>query len=228
MKKINKLFSFLILLIIMLSGINAVSLNSNQDFTQQRYNDADIATISSIATFGSDNFNYSINNNTFVYDVRTYMNYLDTDYYISFNNKNVNDSLQIILTTIPISGTPIATTYNVSMLNVGDYKFLVKPSYPGENIRIEINAPDNYVGDINYISVKNKYVDNMNTITGTFVGATKDLIDINVSVWKIFYYILIIGLIISSLGLLISFAFRVYDWADDLSGKKKQIFQGGK
>lgn len=224
--KINKIITFFTLMFLMFISINAVSLNIEQDYTGERYLNSDIATIQTLSLFGNENQTYTYNNITYYFDTRTFISYLDTEFYISYNNQNENTTIDVILTSSPEIGEPVTTAYVVHMQEVGLYHLLVKPAYTGENIRIEVNAPPGYVDNLLLTTTKNKYVENINTITGTFVGAMKDLIDINIGFWKMFYYIFIIGIIIGSLGLLINFAFKVYDWAERTSDKKRKMFSG--
>jgi len=225
-KIINKILTYFMLMVFMLSGVSAVSLNVDQDYTGNRYINSDVAMITTQSIFGSDNLSYSFNNVSFVYDTRNFISYLDTEYFVSYNNDVVNSSLEILVTSTPEHGETITNTYVISMDEVGRYHFLINPSYSGENIRLEVNAPNDYVGELTFTTTKNKYVENIDTITGVFVGAMKDLIDINIGFWKMFYYIFIIGVVISALGLLINFAFKTYDWAERLGAKKKKIFRG--
>jgi len=225
-KIINKILTFFMLMVFMLSSVSAVSLNYDQDYTGGRYTNSDVSVITTDSLHGSDNHNYTYNNVTYVYDTRHFISYLDTEYYISYDNDQDNSTLEIILSSFPESGDYIADTYTITMDKVGRYHFLVNPSYAGENIKMEVNAPTGYVNELTFTTTKNKYVENIDTITGVFVGAMKDLIDINIGFWKMFYYIFIIGVVISALGLLINFAFKTYDWAERLGAKKKKMFRG--
>jgi len=228
MKTINKITTFFTLILLMFISINGATLNANQDYTGERYIQSDISLITTKTIFGNDNNNYSLNNESWVYDTRDFISYLDTEYYLTFSNQDINSTLQVHLTSIPEVGEVITTTFNIEMEQIGDYHFLIKPAYNGENLRLEVNAPAGYVGELRFTTTKNTAIEDINAITGTFVGSMKDLIDINIGFWKMLYYIFIIGVIIGSLGLLINFAFKVYDWSDRAGKHKRKLFSHAK
>lgn len=53
------------------------------------------------------------------------------------------------------------------------------------------------------------------TIFTPLIGGVVDLIEINISIWKIGYYLFIAGLILGSIGMLIMLAIKYYKWADE-------------
>jgi len=87
------------------------------------------------------------------------------------------------------------------------------------------NSNGNYA--YNYQIIDEKQTGTTSEITTIFVGAMTDLVDINIGFWKLIYYLFIFSIIIGGLGLLVNFAFKLYDWADRTSEKKKEIFSGG-
>lgn len=226
-KELAMIFLFLMSLV----SVSAIQFQGNQDVTIPDYEDSDISYITSIFTFGSDNFNYlftPMGGNTTItwtYDIREYVDYLGGDMYIIYPNDILNNTIEIHLTTYPSSNDPITTTYTITMDEKGSYYFRVRPDFEGEKVRIEINAENGFANDIKFASIKNKYVENVNSITNTFIGAMKDFIDIQIGFWKILYYLFIFSLVIGGIGILVGFAFTIYDWAERTSDKRKKMFE---
>lgn len=63
----------------------------------------------------------------------------------------------------------------------------------------------------------------VSVIETTFIGIN-EIIEINVGLWRLVYYLAILGVILIALGLLIGFTFKFYEWTDKLSDKKHKIF----
>ena len=228
-KKENKginmkfLLSFIVLVLTLFS-VNAIDFTSDSS-VQPEYFNSDVAIVEEYTIFGDDNFNYTINNESHIYDIRTWYSYMSNDIYIIYTNNIPNSSIEILLT--PYGQTdPIMTTFNVTMESVGTYYMRLRPDYSGEGFRVEVNIPDGEFGIIKFAVTKNAYVENINSVQNTFISGMKDLVDIFIGFWKVMYYLFIFIIVISALALLIAFGFKIYDWADKLSQRKKRLLNG--
>lgn len=228
--KVNKvLFTIILSVIILFEISNAVTLNAVQDETIPAYNDADKSLVITETIFGNDNLSYSYTQlggvtGTWIYDYRLHIQSLSSDMYIIYPNKIENDSLQIHMTTFTSTGDASTTTYNITMYNIGTYYFRIRPDTSNEAIRLEINAPNGFFDTVKIASVKNTYVENVNSITESFVTGLTDFIDIQTGLWRLMYYLTIFVIILSTLGLLVGFGLTIYDWAETLGEKKKRMF----
>jgi len=116
-------------------------------------------------------------------------------------------------------------TKPIHVLKTSPYIFEISPQNIGDTTAMIFTGS---TGNLVYsYAFTNDNFRDTDTITETFVGAVKDLISINIGFWKLFYYLFIFSIIIGGLGLLVNFAFKMYDWSDKVSSKKKEIFSGG-
>ena len=226
---------YLLLTLFILFGVsfvNGAHFETDQDITLNAYQNADLSILESVVIFGSDNYSYSYSgvggNNTKYYDIRREYDYVDNDIYVVYPNEvSSNNTIQIHLGTFSTDGTVVTiTTFNITMEELGTYYFRVRPDRTGERIRLELNTDDN-VTILSIVSTKNAVLEKTDSITSTFIGAMSDFISIQIGFWKILYYLFIFMVILSGIGLLIGFAFKIYSWAEKLSEKKRDVVMGG-
>jgi len=217
----KRILMMIIMMLTMLMSVNAVSFITDSTI-ENEFKNNDVSFQHSFIIFGSDNNQYTFNNVTFTYDFREDIDALNDNTYLIYNNNQGVQTIQVLIT--PVSDNVTTTTYNVTLSDGnGVYYFRLSPDVTDEKFRIEFNAPDGYAGVLRLAVTETPFIQNTQSITATFVNSMKDLIDINLSFWRLAFYLSIITIIFGAIALLIGFAFKVYDWAEDLSYKKKKV-----
>lgn len=236
MKKLINIFSLLIMTLLMLSSINAVKFyNSfdNYDDISDAYGDINVDT--------SSFFNYVATDLTFPILEGANYNLETGQLYTLTNTNSVPVNFEFAVAQ-KVSGTNTTNLFT-KQFNLSSFEtatFWVEPSEDLEWLQTFSICTGDVAGNWSagqittcgsgYTLGYEMLVEEKGTfgsVTNTFVGAMSDLIQINIGFWKIIYYLFIFSVIIGGLGLLINFAFKIYDWGGKVGDKKKEIFSGG-
>jgi len=181
----------------MFSG-NAVIYDSNQEDNFLGLGDSSV--VSSILPVTLENTTLS--------DIHTLV-FTDKPIYLtfySFENETLRLSYQDGTGTVDNNlNIPALTPYYVRFI----------PSYAGENVLVTLS---NISGQINYemtfFNNDNRGSDAMNTVFTPLISGVVDLITINISIWKILYYVFILLLVISSIGAVVLLGMKYYAWTN--------------
>jgi len=206
---LKNLFSVFILLFVF-SSANAVIYN---------FNSSAVTNLSSKTILGVESgiLKFNALQDTRIYTISQFPMYLRLS---STNNQPLSMEFEYILDV----NTTIIKQINLS----GNTPFVIEFSPEKINDNAFVTLKSN-TADLKYEYIFTNYkIDNQNSYLSGFMGSVKTLIEVNLGFWKIFYYLFIISIIIGSIGLLFSFAFRVYEWSEDLSHSKNEIILGGK
>jgi len=214
MKRISIMF---LTFIILICSANATTYFDNQDAIINEINNLDLQStiqpdILTGGSGGTNNVGYTISMTT-------------TPIYLGFYTQTSNVSQIQIKYKLGIGENSQSKTLNLSP-NVVTY---IKFTSQGGNDYVNFQAIALTNGSQIAYSIFNVN-DNgrgFSDVTNVMVGAMSDLISINIGFWKLIYYLFIFSIIIGGLGLLVNFAFKMYDWTDRVSSKKKEIFSGG-
>ena len=229
MKRISMIF---LVFILCFTGINAVSMTFDQSQTINSYELADKGLSNTRIIDGSSNSEtialYPNGTKTvdIIFDIRS----LDRTSYLIIDNYIVNTTMNISYfnndnTGIVGQTDNQVTTRELILHEQGIYYFEINPTYTNENVIIGIDAQQSYLGRTFIQDTRPK---GLNYVFETFIGGINTLIDIIISLWKLFYYVIIIGFIIGALISIVAFGFKFIEFAEKVKAKKKDLMKGGK
>lgn len=115
--------------------------------------------------------------------------------YINDNNIKINSS-----------GT-IGINQEFTMNEEGVYYFKITPSFEGESIDIMLNFTNSRVIQV---FLQEEQPQGFNSLMGGFVYSFLDIIEINISLWRIFFYTVIIVIMIGFVLLLFGGSFWIF------------------
>jgi len=206
---IKKLFTSLLFLIMLMSSVNAVTIEDNQ------------------LTIAGDLLNYQTGNT--YYDVVAGSGNFETlgvsvgDLKSEFRNFNydlyytiVTNSNNVILNVTTLSNNPLAplnsstAIYNQYILETaGTHKLKFSPTYKGESVSILLGISDS---DVIEIGQSQRLERGISLVGEQFIGYFSELVKINLNIWKLAYYIIIGGIIISVVMGFILIGYKIYTW----------------
>ena len=154
----------------------------------------------------------------------------ETLFTIQVLNDLGTDKTFLLSATYFVAGEPVFVTETFNLSLNSQQVFGVMTTQKNEEFEIFIQCTSG-CGDSDNITDSYKVVSQilikeettLNSVMNSFVNATKQLVDINLGIWKLFYYLVIISLVFVGIGLIISFGFKIYEWAEILSEKKHEI-----
>jgi len=214
MKKISIMF---LTFVILICSANASTYFDNQDTIINEINNLDLqSTIQPDILIGGN-----ANTNNMGYTISLTTNPI----YLSFYTQTLNTSQIKIDYTLGAGGSLYSKTLNLTPNQVTYIKFTPQGDNDYVNFQAVVLTNSSQVS-YSIFNV-NDNGRGFSDVTNVMVGAMSDLISINIGFWKLVYYLFIFAMIIGGLGLLVNFAFKLYDWSDRVSSKKKEIFSGG-
>lgn len=206
-KNFNKILLLLMLILISLVSVNAGELLYNQNSLVSELNDNKVGNVQLFDLAGNKNLHLTENQ---TYDLALEYPELRNDMYIYFENTKVNATLTFIW-NFDLATTGQRLTQNFTLNEIGTYVFKINNNVYGEPMRFFIETnDDSYIATI---YTQQKIEKGIPEIMDTFVGKVNDLIDINLGVWKIMYYLFIFTIVISMIFLVVLIGVKMYDFA---------------
>lgn len=210
----------MIMLTLSIFSVSALTLETNQDTNNNDYyakTNGNIIIknlVGSYSTTNNQSFGVGgINGTLYYYDLDYEFTSTNEDFYLMIQNTAVNQTA-----TIMYRGdlTRDSTLYiqNVTFNEVGRYLFKFIPSYENEPARIYLEVPDAFVGTIEYAEQK---PEGFTSIVGGLITTSEELIDINISLWRIAFYSIVTGLIIAFVLGIFGIAFMMFRYSKKLS-----------
>jgi len=208
MKLFKQVLVLLFLVMFSVINVNATTYDFNSTALQD-YNNAKLNTYT-YGRFTPANFQADVkleNLNTPVYILVKSYTALSTDINVTYEtpNGNLTRALHVIKTLNNI--------------------FEIKPQNLKDTTSFRINTGNDSISYTMVIS--NDYIVKEDSTSTTILKAISDVIDINIGFWMILFYMMMFIIVIGSIGILISFSFKIYAWASHFSDKKKTIICGG-
>lgn len=104
------------------------------------------------------------------------------------------------------------------------YFLKVSPNFPGETFYVRINDSNNDLlsSDIYIINDDNRESSLLDSIA-PFTDAILDLIEINLSVWKLAFFVILVVLPLSFLALIVWAIMKIIGWAKKLNEHKNKL-----
>lgn len=206
----KKILSLIMLSFLLMLSVNGATIIYNQDeviedFENYQYN----TKISDIVLGSNDNEVIG----TQIGDYKLELKDITNDVYLIFGNNYLNNSIN--LTWFNTNGNEtIATTQEVILNEIGDYYFKIQRNYNNDNTDILIDTNYLQVANIYVVFAEREYVEDSETnIFSTLVVYVIELLIINITIWKVGFYLGLGVIGIGSIVLLVLWAYRFYTWA---------------
>lgn len=207
-KSMGKILLFFTVLTYLMFSSFAGTVIYNQDTSIANFEEEDIGTQLFYTIVGSDN-SKTLGNRTG--DLKLEFNNLYSDVYLIIDNPSVNTTLNI---SWLFSGATAIITQELTMSEIGEYYFQVKNHYDGESgsILLEMENP----------SVAPLYVQTTQDVKSTsiftpLIAGVVELITINLTLWRVMFYLFITLVTIIAIGSLFYIGFRLIKYSKTLN-----------
>ena len=225
--KMKKILGFILLSLIIISGVNAVNFIYEQERVIADRSLDDLGNIQLFDLVGSISNTSgveSIGNTSgdFKYDFVS----LKRDTYIFLNNPTINSTINFSYSQVDAEGfLSSITTQELTLEETGNYYFKLEPDFEGESVLFLVEAINSYVTTLN---IQESHPKGMNFVFETFIGGMNNIIEINVSIWRLGFYLMIGGLIVTGLMLMVNTALKIFDITEKVRDKKNRVMRRGK
>lgn len=209
---------FMMLLLLMLGSLTFVSAGQllyNQDDLINSVT-GDIGNIRVNTVLGNTNINSSLLSGNQTYDIYYEYSELHNSMYYIIDNGIANSTVTMIW-NFRKSQTETRYTQNFTMTELGKYVFKIENNVDSENLQLFIDFPDTWTG---YIYEQQEIKQGLPDIISKFASGAVDLITINLTLWKLGFYVIIISFVVGIIVLLVWLAIKFYKW-----GKENAIFK---
>lgn len=215
------MFGFLILLF-SLNIVSAGSLITEQTQANSLLALSDGSNIYQKVIFPTDNNNETINNISITSDFSE--SFLLTDnLYFTYDKGTGNATNLTIYTEWGTGTTPELKTYVITMSTPGTYTYVFQPDYAGELLQLRINYPDSDAPFIENFHVTRQ--EGIITPIQTFISYTADLVELNLQFWRLMFYLTILIIFLSFIGVMFWGVFQLIEYGDKIREKKHRIFR---
>lgn len=195
----NKIIIFILMFFSLMAFANAVIVETDYDTNFNRLGVLDV-----VGTIGGDVLTNA--NDSVGYNIKMTNEYI---YLALISQTGQNE-------TISYSVTGQTEVNNFIIRNDRVTYLSFKPQFVGENFGITLGVPS---GQISYewVVFNDNSRDVTRTIFSPLITGVMDLIEINISIWKILYYLFIATIILSVITGIVILAYRFYVWADKVN-----------
>jgi len=208
-KLINRKSIIIILILILFQSVYSANILFNQSTTIDNYNNAQKSTQLVYDLVGSKN-SETLGNHTG--DLKVELVDIKSEVYIIVNNYVTNTSMNV---SFLFENQPIIHQ-ELLLKEVGEFVFEVTPNYNNENGQIMFNIPDSSIAQVFIQPTKPTLISNQSqtTIFTPMIKGVEDLITINISLWKIIYYLFIFVIVVGLIGGLVMIGRTYYKWTE--------------
>ncbi len=215
----NKILSFFFILSCLMFSVNAVTLNYDQNENVYEIENGEIGNKIYTTVAGNINNAYTIDNTTYTYDYKLELSEVSEDFYLAIENYYIGANY-----TIFFHGdlTKDGTLYvqQLQFNEQGEYYLKFSPSGI-EPVQVYIGVQDDsHIFDVSYSEQKPK---GFNSLIGGFVDAFSKVFDLNVKLWYLLYYLIIISITLGFLAILFGTAFYLFKASKKVK-EKETIF----
>ena len=210
---------YFIMLIVCMFSVSAVSLVTDQDQNVNDYYNAENGNImiqsvaGSYSTTNNQSFGVGgLNGTYYYYDLDYEFVSTSEDFYLMIQNADSNKTGSIYFRgDLNKDGT--LYIQNFTFNDVGRYYFKFEPSYEAEPVRVYLEFEDSFVGTIEYAEEKPK---GFTGLVGGLVDGFSDVIEINISLWRIAYYTIVTAILVGFTLGVFAIAFWIFRYAKRL------------
>lgn len=176
-----------------------------------------------VLIFGQDNLSFTapVSNDTIYYDVNFEV-ILSDDMFFVYDNANEGDIITISYNFDNKELSPgiieVFTT-SINFTESGNFVFAFEPDFEGERLELWIDYPNSVQTIETFKFTRQRGIGD---VTNTFVTSMTDLVEINIGIWKIMFFSLLVGIVIMVIGVVGAFIFEVIDWAEKFREKRNK------
>lgn len=149
---------------------------------------------------------FIIDNTTYRYDINFEFSSITEDFYLILQNYVVNSTITIMYRG-DLNLNPTLYVQDLVLNEQGRYYFKFSPDNVGEAGRVFIEFPTTYVSTIEYIETK---PEGFNSLIGGFVGGFIEIVNINVNLWRVAFYGVILIIMLSFVALLFGGSWYIF------------------
>lgn len=206
----------MLVMLAMFSSVNALTLNANQDDNIYNFNIKEKGNYLIQDLVGSINHQYNINNTNYTYDLDLEFSSVNEEFFIVIQNQIANSTLTFMYRG-DLTRNGNLYIQELHLTEQGKYYFRFVPNYIGEPARIYIDISTTGIGTIEVIEQKPQ---GFNNLIGVFVGSFQEIISINLGLWRMTFYMIV-------LGITITFIFGLFGVGFYILKKAKHIREKG-
>lgn len=205
-----KLVMFFLALSMLAVSASAGTFVFDQETVITEYEAADKGNIYIQTIVGSVDQILSTTNSSVnrTYDIKVEAFELYDNYYLIFDTAQVGTNVTFMY-HFDLVNNPVLQIVSLNLTEKGRYYFQIKPTEEGEPGQVFIDLVD--PGDIIIMGIQQESERGISSIFNPLLTATEDLIDINITFWKVIYYLFIGAIISTVLFGLVIVGKRLYD-----------------
>ena len=137
--------------------------------------------------------------------------------YVKLNSVFENTSIQF--------NTPNTNPDSFNLTQGEDTWFQVTPSFSGEYLTLVLPG-DEYIVYEFYLPNDNERDTSLLSLIQPFTTAIADLVTINISIWRLGFFLLIVIIPLGFLALIVWGIFKAIEWARHINEVKEEVMQG--
>lgn len=163
-------------------------------------------------------------NQTTPYDIQYELDAMKNPVYVTINN-GFENSTYILLWQDQTSNGTILNKQNFTMNEKGRYVFKFYPDKTGETTSLYVDIVDEK--GIAWVTYQEQQPEGFNQVIGGLVGSFEDIIEINISIWYIVFYLLIFVALLTVVAGMFGFGFLILQHARKMRDKDHGLYNAG-
>jgi len=211
----KKLLSFFFIFIFFFNSINAITILDN-------YNNADELKNLDTVNYITISSYFSIVATNLTYEIEPARNYLINSKplleYVIFNNNDYSMNFSYAVLYKDDESQTYQLNRNLIIKPQSSNYFIVKPEKDYEYVHIYIKCDGDNTCGAGYEAKQNLLIEKPKEVTSVFtplINGVVDLIQINLSIWFIIYYLFIASIILLIIYLIYMVTKKWYDWTGE-------------
>lgn len=222
MKKINKIMIYGIVVLMLMTLVNGGTFIYNQDEARSIADTSEGNNAFEVLIFGSDNLNVtSALNDTITYDVNFEVVLSDNMFFVFENNvagQVLNISYNFDDKELSPGVLEIMTT-TITLDDEANYVFAFSPDFEGERLEMWIDYPDTVATNEIFKFTRQRGIGD---ISDQFISAMITLVEINIGLWRILFYVFLLGIVLGVFALIGNFIMEILDWAEKFRERRRK------
>ncbi len=162
--------------------------------------------------------------NTTPYDIQYELDAMKNPVYVTINNGFENSTYTLLWQDQTSNGT-ILNKQNFTMNEKGRYVFKFYPDETGETTSLYVDIVDD--GGIAWITYQEQQPEGFNQVIGGLVNSFEDIIEINISIWYLVFYLLIFVALLTVVVGMFGFGFLILKHAKKMREKDHGLYNAG-
>lgn len=221
----NKIILLFIGMLLMMSGVSALTIQQGQDENLFDYTRAEKGNeLSWITTSDVDDEVTLETNATLDYDYSLELNEVNENFYLIIDNFYAGETYTISYSA-DLRENNIIYTFNATLEETGKYYYKFSPSGSKEDaiIYVDVNYPGNESPKVLSFSYHEEKPKGFNDLMSGFVFAFEEIIELNISLWKIVFYVIMFVIFALFTFGIFGIAFTIIKYRDQIKKKKMKL-----